>query len=118
MKRLLPGMRILLPLLILLSFQSKAQDRLITGTITDAVQATGIGNASVTVKGTRIGTTTAEDGTFRINVPSTATTLVISSVGFASREVAIGTGPMNITLTPGNTALNEVIVVGYGTQRR
>ena len=118
MKRLLPGMRILLPLLILLSFQSQAQDRLITGVVTDGVQATGIARASVNVKGTGIGTTTAEDGSFRLNVPASATTLVISSVGFSPREVPITSGPLSITLTPGNTALNEVIVIGYGTQRR
>jgi TonB-dependent starch-binding outer membrane protein SusC len=112
-------MRILLPLLILLSFQSQAQDRLITGKITDAVQSTGVANASVNVKGTRIGTTTAEDGSFRLNVPSSANTLVISSVGFTSREVDISsTTTVSISLTPTNTALNEVIVVGYGTQRR
>jgi TonB-dependent starch-binding outer membrane protein SusC len=117
MKRLLPGMRILLPLLLLLSFKSQGQDRLITGVVRDALAA-GISKASVNVKGTGIGTSTAEDGSFRLNVPASATTLVVSSVGFTTREVPITSGPITITLTGSNTALNEVIVVGYGTQRR
>ena len=117
MKRLLPGMRILLPLLLLLSSQTQAQDRLITGVVRDVLQNAGIANATVNVKGTGIGTSTAEDGSFRLNVPASATTLVISSVGFTTREVPITSGPITITLTGTNTALNEVIVVGYGTQR-
>src|SRR5687768_1778617 len=119
MKRLLPGMRILLPLLLLLSFQSQAQDRLITGKVNDALQGIAISNASVSVKGSRIGTTTAEDGSFRLNVPPGSSILVVSSVGFTPVEVDISsTTTVTVALTPTNTALNEVIVVGYGTQRR
>jgi TonB-dependent starch-binding outer membrane protein SusC len=118
MKRLLPGTGLLLPLLILMSLTLHAQDRLITGKITDAAQSTGLPNATVTVKGTTIGTKTDEDGNFRLNVPAGSTTLVISSVGFSTREVAITSANVNVSLTASNTALNEVIVVGYGTQRK
>ena len=118
-KRLLPGIGVLLPVLLLCSSYLFSQDRAITGKITDAVEGTGLQGASVTIKGTSLGTRTNEEGVFRINVPASARVLVISSVGFGSREIDITSlTSVNLTLNPTNKALNEVIVVGYGTQRR
>lgn len=98
---------------------TSAQDRTVTGKVTDTKDGSPLQSVTVLVKGTNIGTQTAADGTFRLRVPSTATTLVISSVGFATQEVAIGSGTVNVSLaaTTG-TNLNEVVVVGYGTQRK
>jgi TonB-linked SusC/RagA family outer membrane protein len=97
---------------------SQAQNRSISGRITDASGA-GVSGASVSVKGQTLGTTSAEDGRFTLSVPSSATTLVISSVGFQAQEIAIG-DRATVAVTLQNTAgnLNEVVVVGYGTQRR
>src|SRR3569833_1064849 len=107
-----------LPLLLLFSLFVSAQQRVISGRVTDAA-GKGVAGVSVTVKGQSIGTTTSDDGSYSLNIPSNATTLVFSSVGFTSQEVAIrGNAPLNISLqsTAGN--LNEVVVIGYGTARK
>jgi TonB-linked SusC/RagA family outer membrane protein len=111
--------RILLIMLgmLMISSQLLAQNRAITGKVTDA-QGNGIPNASVTVKGTNNGTTTSADGSYSITVPANAT-LVISSVGFQGTEVVVGSKSiLNFELTPINQAMNEVVVVAYGTQKR
>ena len=74
-------------------------------------------SATVTVKGTRTSTSTGNDGSFRLAVPSNATTLVISSVGYTSTEVSISGDEVNATLEIANEALNEVVVVGYESRR-
>ncbi len=106
----------LLPLL-LFAAQVHAQDKTVTGRVTDGSESP-ISNASVVVKGTTKGIQTSRDGTFSIKASSTASTLIISSVGFGSKEVAIGNGNVNLTLETTNASLSEVVVVGYGTQRR
>lgn len=106
----------ILPLL-LVSLQVVAQEKLVTGRVTDTKNAP-IADASVTAKGSSIGTATQADGTFQLRVPTATTTLVISSVGFGTMEVAIGNGPVNVSLEQANTTLNEVVVVGYGTARK
>jgi len=105
-----------LPLLFFTG-QLFAQERLVTGKVTDTSGA-GLANVSVTVKGVRNGTQTGTDGTFSIRVPASASDLVITSVGFARREVAIGNGTVNVSLLASNASLNEVVVVAYGTRRR
>jgi TonB-linked SusC/RagA family outer membrane protein len=76
-------------------------------------------NASVVEKGTNNGTVTNEDGNFTLTVLNEQAVLVISSVGFKTLEVSIS-GRTNVTvqLQEENVQMNEVIVVGYGTQRR
>ncbi len=112
-----PKRLLLLMLASLFSFTVLAQDRVVTGRITDAAGLPLVG-ASVQVKGTTIGTTTNTDGAFSLKVPSTASTLVVTSVGYTQQEVTIGTSAMNVTLQSAAGNLNEVVVVGYGTQRR
>lgn len=92
--------------------------RTITGKVTDDKGAP-IPNASVLVKGSTIGTTTANDGTFSLKVPETAKTFVISSVNFASKEVSISkSGSVSVSLESSTSSLEEVVVVGYGTQKK
>lgn len=110
---------IVLPCLFVFSFlTSVAQDKTVTGRVVDSKDNTPVAGASVTAKGTNLGTSTGADGTFSLSVPSTATTLVISSVGFVTQEATITTGTMGISLVQGGSNLNEVVVTGYGTQRR
>ena len=94
---------------------SLAQNREITGKVTDA-DNTPIPGVSVKVKGSTIGTVTGAEGAFRLSVPASATMLVVTHVGYNDIEVAISDGPMNISLKAGDKALSEVIVVGYGTK--
>jgi len=95
-----------------------AQDRTITGRIVDA-QGSGVPNASVTIKGTALGTTTATDGAFTLSVPETARTLIVSSVGFQNFEVSIlNQSNVTVTLTSVVGSMDEVVVVAYGAQKR
>jgi hypothetical protein len=77
----------------------------------------GVSYASVTVKGTKIGAATDANGNFRINIPYNASTLVFSAVGLQTRELFISSNQMNIAMQNASQALEEVVVVGYGTRR-
>src|SRR5688572_6039090 len=104
---------------LVISSQLLAQNRTITGRITDS-QGNGI-PASVSVKGSTIGTATAADGSFTLTVPATAKVLVISSVGFQQQEVTIGEqSVISASLAPeSNPDMEEIIVtVPYGTVRK
>ena len=106
-------------LFLLLSQGISAQSKTVSGKITDQENGNGLPNVSVIVKGSSLGTATDEQGNFSLSVPQSATTLVISAVGYTSREVAIGSGFLEIQLeNAATTELNEVVVVGYGTARR
>lgn len=92
--------------------------RTVTGTVVDKDQLPVIG-ANVVVKGTTIGAITDGLGKFTIAVPSTGNTLVVSFIGYTLQEIPIGTSSViNVTLQSESTALSEVVVVGYGTQKR
>lgn len=96
-----------------------AQDRVVTGKVTDSKDGTPVVGASVQPKGTRTGTTTKNDGTFSLSVGPGVTTLVISSIGFATQEVSIdGKSSVEVSFVATGTNLNEVVVTGYGTARR
>ncbi|WP_290795398.1 SusC/RagA family TonB-linked outer membrane protein [Flavihumibacter sp. UBA7668] len=106
-------------LCIFLGSSIQAQERVLTGKITDSKDGAPIIGATVTVKGTTIASSTEADGSFRLpGVPADAKTLVISSIGFGTREVAITGDVVSVTLTASNSDLNEVVVVGYGTSRK
>lgn len=91
----------------------------ITGVVTDEAGLPLIG-VTVKVKGTGIGQTTDGEGKFRINAPTANSTLVISYVGYASQEIALaGRTEITVQLKQAATgSLSEVVVVGYGSQRR
>ena len=95
-----------------------AQDKVVTGKVTDSKDGTPLVGASVLVKGTSIGMSTDATGSFSFKVPASATTLVISSVSYTAKEVAIGTGTVQVQLDQANAALNEVVVIGYGSARK
>lgn len=77
-----------------------------------------IAGASVQVKNSTTGTTTNAEGDFTLVAPSASSTLVFSFVGYTSIEQAAGNSSGTIQLQPANASLGEVVVVGYGTQRR
>ncbi|RZK36460.1 MAG: SusC/RagA family TonB-linked outer membrane protein, partial [Hymenobacter sp.] len=89
----------------------------ITGRITDA-KGEGIPGVTVLVKGTTTGTTTDANGNFSVDAPTDAT-LVISSIGYTSQEIAVsGRSSINVALADNQQALSEVVVMGYTTQDR
>lgn len=93
-----------------------SQTRSVTGKVSDATGAP-VSGVSVVVKGTSTGTVTGTDGNYSLNVPSSATTLVFSSLGFETREMDISGPLVNVTLNTAETSsLDEVVIVGYGTK--
>ena len=107
----------LLSLLLLVCITTLAQNKIISGKVTDAGGAPMAG-VSVTPRGGGPGTTTNAGGNFRISVPGNVQTLLFSSVGFDTKELPANAGVVNVSLTAANTSLNEVIVIGYGAQRK
>ena len=98
--------------------QLLAQNRTVTGTVTDD-KGQPLANASVTVKGSNTGTITDENGKFTLNVSENARTLVVSSVGFASSEAALGNkSSFTLTLRSEDQNMSEVVVVAYGTAKK
>lgn len=94
------------------------QTRVVTGTVVDSKGEPVIG-ASVVVKGTTIGANTDIDGKFRIMVPVDATTLVVSFIGMKAQDVDIaGKAVASVTMEDETIGLEEVVVVGYGTQKK
>lgn len=108
-------------LCVFLLLISAARAQTITGTVSDE-KGTKLFNASVVVKGSSQGTATDADGKFSISVPATAgnnATLVFSSVGFKTMEVAIGgRSVVNVTLTATNQDLGEVVVTALGIKKQ
>ena len=117
MKRILPAL-----LFCLLAFSSAqqvlAQARTVTGKVVSD-KGEPVPSASVNVKGTAAGVVTDSTGTFRISVPSPDAVLVISSPGYAREEVPVGKDvQLNVRLVQEPRAMNEVVVVGYGSARK
>jgi len=113
--------RKLLSLVLLMFFMTGmafAQQKTITGKIADQTGAS-VPGVTVMIKGTTSGVITDIDGNYSLpNVPANAT-LQFSFVGMKSQEVAVGTrNAINITMEAELTDLDEVVVVGYGTQKR
>ena len=101
-------------LALLFAVQASAQ---VTGKVTDATGEPLIG-VTVAIKGTPNGTTTAADGSFRLQVPATGL-LVFSYTGYWSQEIQIaGQSTFNIVLLEDIQTLDQVVVVGYGTQKK
>ncbi len=111
---------LLCPLLLLLLQTSVwAQSKAVTGNVTDDKGA-ALQGVSVLVKGTTTGTQTDVSGNFSLNVPETASTLTFTYVGFISQDISIaGKNSVNVSMVAsGQSNLNEVVVIGYGTARK
>lgn len=97
---------------------SFSQQRRINGTVSDDNGAP-LSGATVSVKNTKVITTTNSAGRFTIDAPANGRTLVVTYVGMASKEVAIGNNnSFNLSLVPSAGTLSDVVVVGYGRSRR
>ncbi|MCJ8211802.1 TonB-dependent receptor [Mucilaginibacter sp. RS28] len=103
--------------LIMLGSHAYAQNRTVTGTVTGKEDGLPLPGVSVVVKGTKIGTQTGANGKFSLNVPSPNSVLVFSFVGYETTE-ARASANLNVSLITAQRSLNEVVVVGYGTQER
>ena len=116
-KRLLKGM---IPLLCLLLFPTFvfAQKLTVSGQVKDALGEPVIG-ANVVVKGTTNGAMTDLDGMFTINEVEKGSTIVVSFIGYLPQSIVVsGNAPLSVTLAEDNQALDEVVVIGYGVQKK
>lgn len=94
------------------------QTKTITGTVTDQ-SGNPLPGVSVYLKGTSTGVVTGIDGKYSLAVPANAQTLVFSFIGMTTQEIQIGTrNVINISLAEEITGLDEVVVVGYGVQKK
>ncbi len=111
--------KLLLTLTAFLLFAgSLLAQKTVTGKVTDD-KGNPIPNASVLVKGTTTGTSTKADGTFSLTVPSNAKALIVSAIDMTTQERAIGSQTsLDFSLTQEDKTISEVVVVGYGTQRK
>jgi TonB-linked SusC/RagA family outer membrane protein len=90
----------------------------VTGKVTDET-GKPVQSVTVQVKGSTASTVTRQDGSFEITAPSATSTLVFSSVGFTSTEVAINNrADISVSLAGAATTMSDVVVIGYGTRRR
>ena len=97
---------------------ANAQSKLVSGMVSDSNKI-GIPGVTVLVKGTKSSTVTGLDGDYKINISGTNTILVFSYVGFDKQEIPVGNkSQVNTTLTENTSQLSEVVVVGYGTQKK
>ncbi|WPP51728.1 SusC/RagA family TonB-linked outer membrane protein [Catalinimonas niigatensis] len=96
-----------------------AWQQTISGTVLDGESGEALPGVNVLAKGTTIGTVTGVDGTYRLSVEDGVTTLVFSSIGYVSEDVEInGRSTINLDMMPDIQSLSEVVVVGYGTQKK
>lgn len=117
-KALVSFLSMLVMVLLLSNSAAWAQGRTVTGKVTDPA-GTALPGVSVQLKGTQRGTNTDADGKYSLaNVPDNAT-LVLSFIGYTSQEVVVGNrSTVDVKLADDTKALDEVVVVGYGTAKR
>ena len=111
---------LLILLVMVVGFQGAllAQTKTVTGTVTGGDDGLGIPRANVLVKGTTRGTATNLDGTYSLDVTADET-LVFSFIGYVTQEILVGNqSTINVVLQPDYADLDEVVVVGYGSQEK
>ncbi|WP_245952788.1 SusC/RagA family TonB-linked outer membrane protein [Chitinophaga skermanii] len=107
----------LLLLLLVLGVAAHAQNKTVTGKVLDE-KGTGLPGASILIKGTSNGVATQPNGSFSISAPNNAT-LVFSFIGYKSQEIQIGNqSDFTVRLQPSNTTMDELVVIGYGAQKK
>jgi TonB-linked SusC/RagA family outer membrane protein len=93
-------------------------DRVVKGVVTDENNQ-GLPGVNILIKGTQKGTVTGSDGSYELGVPEEASRLVFTFVGYINQEVEItAQGLLNIQMQPDEKALEELVVIGYGTQKK
>lgn len=101
-----------------INYCCKAQNSVITGKVTDETNGYPMSGVSVAVKGSSNGTSTNGEGEFSLEAPVNST-LIFSFVGHATKEVSVNNrSVIDVVLGAGNAALNEVVVIGYGKEKK
>lgn len=121
MKQNLKMMKHLLMVVFLLTCTlARGQDEhIVTGRVTDADTGQGLPGATVVVKGTSVGTITNIDGQYKLELPTGWESITVSFVGFVSQEISVlGKSIIDVSMPTDIAALEEVVVVGYGTMKK
>ncbi len=117
MKRL-PILLVSIFCMLFFNFQAFAQQT-VSGTVTEAESGAELPGASITVKGTTTGTITRVDGSYSLEVPDESAVLVISYVGYQTQEIPVqGRSQIDIALESDIQAMEEIVVIGYGSQKK
>lgn len=104
--------------LFLLLFASFAQKKTITGTVTDD-KGNPVSNATIEVKGTKVGTITNTSGAFTLDVSENVKKVQVSSIGFYTQNVDVSPqGRLSVSLAPSTANLDEVVITGYSTVKK
>jgi TonB-linked SusC/RagA family outer membrane protein len=113
------GYRILENNLIVVTPEGEVQQDFVTGKVTDATSGEGLPGVSIVVKGTTIGVSTDINGNYSISVTAPDAILIYSFIGYLSQEIPVGGRiKIDVSLAVDVTTLDEVVVVGYGTQKK
>ena len=106
--------------LMMLAVISRAQERLVKGTVTDSLSKQPLIGVSVAVKGTKTGVVTDVNGNYAVQVPAHGTALVFSYVGYSDQVVALtsGSNVVDVTLAAASKSLSGVIITGYTSQSK
>ncbi|RZL62029.1 MAG: SusC/RagA family TonB-linked outer membrane protein, partial [Pedobacter sp.] len=118
MKRIFTKFSVLALFYLLTTNLTFAQDLTIKGKVTDGGDKATIPSVSVIVKGTQIGTQTDASGAYTISAPPNST-LIFTFIGYATQEIPVNNRTtINVIMASANQELEQVVVVGYGTQKR
>lgn len=113
------SMRVMLLLLLFVTSIAWAQERIVKGKVTSTEDGSPVPGVNVVIKGTTNGTTTDADGVYSLSVPADGGILVFSFIGLKTEEIAVNARTVvDIGLGLDVTQLSEIVVTGYGTQRR
>ncbi len=113
------GYKVLENNLIVVTPRNDSQQNIITGKVTDASNGEGMPGVSIVVRGTAIGVNTDINGNYSISVTAPDAILTYSFIGYITQEIPVGgRKKIDVSLAVDVTALDEVVVVGYGTQKK
>src|SRR5512133_1637193 len=119
MRKIIAQKLIFLGFAFFLSFSMVMAQKTVKGTVTDAADGTTFAGVNIVVRGTTIGTVSDVNGKFSLVVPAGSTELAVSMVGFVTQIIKLGTSDTyEVALSSAALAIDEVVVVGYGTQTR
>ncbi len=106
-------------MLLWVGVSAYAQEKSVSGKVTDLETGEDLPGVNILVKGTTQGTVSDVEGNYRISVPSNESVLVFSSIGYTTEEVTVGNqSTINLAVAPDIQALSEIIVTGYSTENR
>src|SRR5687768_5948087 len=110
---------LVLALMLFSHFTLNAQTRNVTGVVTSNEDGQPLPGTNIIVKGTTSGSVTDADGKYTIDLSSPDVILIFTSIGYAPQEVSVGTrSVIDVTLVADVTQLGEIVVVGYGNQKK